>query len=179
MSTQSDKELVLSVQSGDLHAFEVLVERYQYGLHVFAVRYVHDADAASDIVQDTFITLYRVIDTVDTAKKLSTFLFEIAKNKAISYLRTRKKLVPLTEAEDISAETSFIEEYLREDVIARVRKAVSELPEKYERVVTLYYFRELSYEEIADKLSVPINTVRTHLKRAKDRLKTMLPYEND
>src|SRR5690242_3737931 len=140
MHNQTDIELVVAVQNGDIPAFELLVKRYQYGLHVFVVRYVRDWDVASDIVQETLITIYRVIDTVDVQKKFSTFLFEIAKNKAISYLRSQKKLVHLEQIDDYQQDSSFIEDYLRADVVESVHKAVNSLPDKYKKVITLYYF---------------------------------------
>ncbi len=177
MYIQTDSELVLAIQNGDLTAFELLVKRYQFGLHIFVNRIVHDSDAATDVVQDSFISLYKAIDSVDTKKKFSTFLFEIAKNKSISYLRTRKRFVSLDSIAELIDDESFIEKYLRKEVMLSVRRAVSSLPEKYKKVIRLYFFEELSYEEISSTLHLPINTVRTHLKRAKEQLKSLLPYE--
>jgi RNA polymerase sigma-70 factor, ECF subfamily len=177
MSQMTDMELVAAIQKGDILSYETLVKRYQKGLFVFVVRIVRDEHGASDIVQETFIKTYQHISAIDTTRKFSTYIFEIAKNTAISYLRSRKKHVSLESVVDVQEEESFVEELYRWDVIRKVRSTVSELPEKYRQVISLYYFDELSYEEISKKLSLPINTVRTHLKRAKEQLKKDLQYE--
>jgi RNA polymerase sigma-70 factor, ECF subfamily len=177
MSQISDMELVAAIQKGDILSYETLVKRYQKGLFVFVMRIVYDGHAASDVIQETFIKTYQHIGDIDTTKKFSTYIFEIAKNTAISFLRRRKKHVSLDQVTDVQEEESFIEEIYRWDVIRKVRSTVSGLPKKYRQVISLYYFDELSYEEISKKLSLPINTVRTHLKRAKEQLKKDLQYE--
>jgi RNA polymerase sigma-70 factor (ECF subfamily) len=177
ISRTPDMELVRAIQKGDILSYEELVKRYQKGLYVFIMRIVHDEHATSDIVQDTFIKTYQHIDSIDTTKKFSTFIFEVAKNTAFSYLRTKKNHVSLEEVEIVQEEESFVEKLYRWDIIRDVRTSVSRLPDKYKRVITLYYFEELSYEEISKKLSLPINTIRTHLKRAKEQLKKELNYE--
>ncbi len=178
MYEQTDEQLVIAVQQGDITSYETLVKRYQRGLFSFVMRFVRDEGAAADIVQETLFTVYQVIDRVDTSKKFSTFVFEIAKNKSISLLRTRKKQVSLEEITDMADDESFIEQYLRKDLAVSVRGAVKKLPKKYRDVVSLYYFDELSYEEVGEKLALPVNTIRTHLRRAKEQLKKVLSYEN-
>jgi RNA polymerase sigma factor (sigma-70 family) len=177
MSHKSDMELVTAIQKGDILSYEELVKRYQRGIFVFVVRLIRDEHTASDIVQETFIKTYQHIDRIDTTKKFSTYIFEIAKNTAFSYLRKLKQHISLDDIVNVGEEESFIEEIYRWDVIHCVRTAVSALPQKYRQVISLYYFEELSYEEISKKLSLPINTVRTHLKRAKNILKKELPYD--
>jgi RNA polymerase sigma-70 factor, ECF subfamily len=171
MHRQTDEELVIAVREGDIQSFETLVKRYQRGLFSFVMRFLRDEGAASDIVQETLFTIYQVIDRVDTSKKFSTFVFEIAKNKSISLLRARKKHISLEEVADMAEDESFIEQFLRKDLALSVRAAVKKLPGKYRDVISLYYFDELSYEEVSQKLALPVNTIRTHLRRAKTELK--------
>jgi len=180
MKTVTDEELIKAIQEGDVLAYEELVKRYQHGLYAFVMRIVHKEAVASDIVQNTLVKVYEIIDRIDVRKKFSTFVFEIAKNSAISELRRQKHDVPLEEIVDVAEEESFVEELYRLDLHDQVRKSIESLIPKYRTVVTLYYFRDLSYEEIGNKLNIPINTVRTHLKRAKAQLKKLLQsYEND
>jgi RNA polymerase sigma factor (sigma-70 family) len=178
--TVTDEELVRAIQEGDVLAYETLVKRYQHGLFVFVLRIVRDSALASDVVQNSLVKVYEVIDRIDTKKKFSTFVFEIAKNAAISELRKRKHDVSLEEIVDFAEEESFVEAIYRADLAGQVRESVASLPAKYRTVISLYYFEDLSYEEMGEKLKLPINTVRTHLKRAKEQLKKLLqPYEND
>ncbi len=177
MNQMSDERLVEKIQEGEILLYEELVRRYQKGLFVFVMRIIHDAHAGNDIVQDTFIKTYRSISRVNTKKRFSTYIFEIAKNTALSEIRRKKKNVSLKEIADVALEESFIEELYRTDLISGVRHAVLTLPAKYRNVITLYYFREMSYEDIGKHLRIPVNTVRTHLKRAKEELRKLIPYE--
>jgi RNA polymerase sigma-70 factor (ECF subfamily) len=177
MNRTPDESLISAIQQGDILAYGELVKRYQRGLFVFVMRIIHDEHAARDVVQETLVKVYQIIDRIDVQKKFSTFVFEIAKNQAISVLRSRKKNVSLEDIVDIEDDKHFLEELYRSDMARGVRKAVSELASKYRKVITLYYFDDLSYEEVSRKLDIPVNTVRTHLKRAKEQLKKILIYE--
>ena len=164
VTEKMDEILVREVQEGNILAFEEIVRRYQKRLIWFVTRIVHDQARAEEICQDAFFKTYQVIDRVDPSKKFSTFLFEIAKNKAIDEIRKTKREVPL---QDIAVEEKLVDE-------TGIREAVEKLPKAYRQPVKLYYFSDLSYQEISRKLGMPINTVRTHLRRAKERLKQWL-----
>ncbi len=174
MDKKTDLELILAIQEGDVLAFEVLVKRYQYGLLAFTNRIVHDHAVAQEVVQDAFLKVYKYIDRVDPARKFSTYLFEITKNTAISALRAKKYTVSLEKVVEATEDGSFYEDFVRADEGVWVRRAVNKLEKKYKKVITLYYFGDLSYEEISKKLSLPINTIRTHISRAKIELKKIL-----
>ncbi|MEK7129418.1 MAG: sigma-70 family RNA polymerase sigma factor [Patescibacteria group bacterium] len=169
-----DEELVRRVQEGDIFAFEHLIRRYQQKLLSFVMRIIFDGQAAQDVVQDTFISLYKTIDRVDTKKKFSSYLYTIARNTTISSLRAKKPAASIDESiadTDAGApEDGITSQEQRE----RVRRAIAKLEEKYRRVVELYYFSDLSYEEIGKTLRLPVNTVRTHLARAKQKLRDIL-----
>jgi RNA polymerase sigma-70 factor (ECF subfamily) len=177
MDERTDEDLVIAVQEGDIFAFEILVKRYQKRLHAFVLHVVHDSQAAQDVVQESLVNLYKTIDRVDTQKKFSIYIFSITRNQAISYLRTLKKQVSL---EDIVLMDE--DEHLYHDIIVAekrhvVKSALSKLEEKYRKVIRLYYFDDLSYQEIGKALNLPVNTVRIHLFRAKEALrKRLLPY---
>ncbi|HUD20359.1 MAG TPA: RNA polymerase sigma factor [Patescibacteria group bacterium] len=179
MYETNDRELVVAIQKGNIIAYEKLVVRYQRGLFVFVMRIVHDEAVASEVVQDALFNVYRHISRVDPERKFSTYMFEIAKNTAFSAIRSKKATVSLEEIVDIEDDEPFIEQIFRSDRIASVKLAVSHLPQKYKRVITLYYFHELSYEEVSRELHIPVNTVRTHLKRAKVALRKKLHYEEN
>lgn len=175
MTEKADEELVRSIQQGDVLAFEILVKRYQRRLFSFVFHIIYDVHAAEEVVQDALFSVYQSIDRVDVAKKFSSYLFTIAKNTAISYLRRQKQTVSLGEIEELaSEEETLYEELIEAEKQHRVRQSLLALEEKYRRVISLYYFDDLSYEEISQKLKLPVNTVRTHLLRAKQQLKEVL-----
>lgn len=175
MDSRPDEQLVQEIQQGDVLAFEMLVKRYQRRLFSFVFHILYDVHAAEEVVQDTLFGAYKTIYRVDTTKKFSSYLFTIAKNTAISYLRRQKQTISLSEIEEqASEEETLYEELIEAEKQHRVRESLHALEEKYRRVITLYYFNDLSYEEISQKLKIPVNTVRTHLLRAKQRLQEVL-----
>ena len=171
MKLKSDEELVQEVQEGNISAFEEFVRRYQGKLHSFVTYIMHDAQEAQDVVQDSFISLYKSIDRIDSSRKFSSYLFTMTRNQAISHLRRRKFHAPLEEAERLSHPESLETHALEEDEKHRIGEALDAIDNKYKKVISLYYFEDISYEEIAKRLKLPVNTIRTHLRRAKAALR--------
>ncbi|MBI2404801.1 RNA polymerase sigma factor [Candidatus Gottesmanbacteria bacterium] len=175
---KTDEELVSEIQKGDVLAFEILVKRYQRRLFSFVLHVLYHVHAAEEVVQDTLFAAYKTIDRVDTTKKFSSYLFAIAKNTAISYLRRRKQTISFASIEEQAHEEETLYDSLIEaEKQDHVKEAISQLEDKYRSVITLYYFDDLSYQEISKKRKLPVNTVRTHLFRAKKELKALLQHE--
>lgn len=179
MHNQTDEALIQCVKEGEITSYELLVKRYEGKLIRFVTRIVKDRHSAEEVVQDSFFAIYTHIDRIDTSRKFTTYLFEIAKNTALSLLRKRKPSVSLEEIEEIATDESLYEYLLGQERADRIGQALDGLDHKYERVIRLYYFDSLSYEEIGRRLKLPVNTVRTHLSRAKRGLKKLLTYENE
>lgn len=168
MENVSDSELVRAVQSGDIRSFEVLVRRYQRQLLSFALRFVKSQAAADDCVQEALFSLYQTIDRVDPSKSFKNYVYAIVKNEALSYLRKTNRFVPLESIEQLDDGAGDSSELLeRKERSQAVMQAINELPSAYQRILRLYYFDELSYNDISAQLSMPLNTVRTQLRRAK------------
>lgn len=178
MDSQTDEQLVRAIQEGDVLSYEQLVMRYEHRLLAFAYRIVGSHEAAQEVVQDALLAVYKTIERIDTTRKFSSYVYEITKHMGISYLRKQRHTITLDESVSIDGERAMYENLGRSETQTEVRKAVQSLPKKYRDVLQLYYFDECSYEEIAKKLAVPINTIRTHLYRAKGELAKRLPYEN-
>lgn len=166
-----DRELIRQVQKGEIGAFEVLVKKYQKRLLNYVLIITKNKEDAQEVVQDAFFKLYRSIDRVDTSRKFSTYLFAIVKNTAFSFLRRRKREISLDEIQQVPAP----EEKLGS--AEEVKTALKKLPPKYSKAIRLYYFADLSYKEIAGKLKLPLNTVRTYLRRGKQQLKKSINHE--
>lgn len=174
MAESTDEELVRQIQEGQVLLFEILVRRYQKRLLNFTLRLVREEKMAEDIVQDSFLKTYQAIGRIDTDRKFSTFLFEVAKNTAFSYLRKTKLELPLLDQQLIDTHEEVSEKLDKEIEKESVNSALNQMPKNYQKVIRLYYFQDLSYEQISKNLQIPINTVRTHLRRAKDHLKKLL-----
>ena len=171
----SDEELVLKIQAGEISSFEILVKRYQQKLFHFAKNIVLDSQDAEEVVQDSFVACYRTIDRVDLKRKFSTYLYTITKNKAISGLRAHKRVVPLRA--EIPIEDDHEDQLIKQELTKLVTTALNSLHGKQKAVLSLFYFENLSYQEISKKLGLPINTVRTHLRRGKKALAKLMPRQ--
>ncbi len=177
MVSKSDRELIVDVQNGNILAFETLVRRYEFPLLRFVARILNNEEDAQEVTQDTFLNVYKGIDRIDPTRKFSSYLYTAGKNLAITLLRAKKKEFPLNEEILEDGEFDGYHKIIKEEEKDKVRKAISYLGKKYQKIVKLYYFNDLSYKEIAIKLSIPINTVRTHLRRAKGELRKVLENE--
>jgi RNA polymerase sigma factor (sigma-70 family) len=177
MYKKTDEQLVAEVQTGRISSYEVLVRRFEKKLYHFIFRVVKREDDAKDIVQDAFISVYEHIDQIDVKRSFSAYLYSVAKNGAMTYFRKKHVSVSLEGLELIDEKHKPEDELIVKARNEAVHHAIESLGEKHKKVVRLYYFSDLSYEEIAKQLSLPLNTVRTYLRRAKMQLKSLLKHE--
>ncbi|MEM9665250.1 MAG: sigma-70 family RNA polymerase sigma factor [Bacteroidota bacterium] len=189
LSELSDEDLMKQFTQGTLEAFNLIVDRYALRLTRYLTRYVKDADRCQDLVQETFIRLYRNRFSYKPVARFSTWLFTIATNLARSDYRRRKirRFVSLSETPDESDRAPF---YLPDPDAApdrdaseqllmdRVNKAINKLSEKYREVIVLREVQQLTYEEIAQITGLPMGTVKSRLNRARTRLSSVLDDMN-
>ncbi len=179
----SDEELIRRFQEDDLYAYELLVDRYKDQLLNFAYRFLGNYEEAEDVVQETFLRLYRKRHAYRQIAKFSTWIYTIAGNLAKTELRKRKrrKLISISdmgfnekdfELEDFRADTergtdrALMDKYLQ--------KAIEELPPRFRQVIVLRDIQELSYEEIGEIINAPLGTVKSRLNRARLKLQGKL-----
>ena len=170
-----DENIIIEkIRAGDSAAYRYLVERYQTGLIIHCEQLVHDRQEAEDIAQDTFIKAYERIRTFDKEKgRFSTWLYRIAGNKAIDYLRRNKRKVDVEHIEELADIAT--EPQLLEDEAMHIRSLVDSLePPIYSQIIKAYYWQGKNYKKIAEEYGLSINTVGTWLKRAKSQLKEQL-----
>jgi RNA polymerase sigma-70 factor (ECF subfamily) len=168
----TDEELVRRVQEGYVSDFEILLKRYERPLLSFLGRYLFDVRDAEDAAQEALVSVYRTIDRVDSSRKFSSYLFTVAKNAAVSKLRSRHPEKRLGEDDAVIDDLPLYEALADAEERLRVRMVMDTLDRRYSSVLDLYYFQELSYQEIARRLRIPVNTVRTWLSRAKGAFRT-------
>lgn len=169
-----------ATNQGDETAFAKLMERYKKPVYHMILKMVRNVDDAEDLTIEAFAKAFRNLKRFKKDYTFSTWLFRIATNNAIDFIR-KKKL------ETYSLNTSFTdesgdsvnidvedrnltpdEETIKTQKIELVRMFVTKLPAKYQRLVRLRYFDELSYEEIAKELDAPLGTVKAQLHRARE-----------
>ncbi|MDT8436707.1 MAG: sigma-70 family RNA polymerase sigma factor [Gemmatimonadota bacterium] len=182
LRAQDDAELVADYLAGHRRAFHELADRYHQRLLNFIYRTIGDRDRAEDLVQETFVRVYRHLHRFDPTKKFSTWIYTIASNLAKNELRNRSRnpMVlfqaikknwdadhrPLQwEDSSFSPDDLFRKRHLRE----QVEKAVRELPEHHRVVFVLREMEGKTYEEISEITGVTLGTVKSRLNRARNR----------
>jgi RNA polymerase sigma-70 factor (ECF subfamily) len=187
MSFDDDAKIARKVQKGNKEAFEALVEKYQRPIFSFIYNFFRDFSACEDLTQETFLRAYRFINTYNVKKKFSTWLFAIAKNLCIDEKRRKDKTqtlpienVPEVKVVDHSRGKDDPEEVVMNlDVKDQVKNLIDRLPDKYKTAVILFYFNELSYEEISNVMGTSMANTKIILFRAKKMLSTMYRDEQN
>jgi len=175
----TDEQLIDLSRAGDAQAFTQLVKRYEKELYNFLLRFVGRGSMAEDIFQETFLQVHISIESFQSNRRFRPWLYTIASNKARDYLRSkaRRPTVQITGAED-DEDTANLWDYLitedstAEDILMKkqqkelVRRLVDQLPDHLRQILVLAYFSQLSYQEMADVLEIPLGTVKSRLHSA-------------
>ena len=167
--TWPDTEVSRLVQDGRLdQAFEQLLAAYRSKVYRLALGFVRNPADAEDLAQEAFVRLWRALPTYDGRASFSTWLYVIARNACLSELR-RRGLRPVTAIGD-AGEPAVASGGPSAEARLDCEALVDTLPEPQRHVVRLFYLEEKSYEQVAAMLDMPVNTVRSHLHRARKRL---------
>ncbi len=179
-----DCELVLKMRKGDLDAFEYLFRKYYSRLCVFAEDYVREPAIAEEVVADLFANLWEKKRSIIISGSLKSYLFRSVHNNCIKYLehlKVERRYEDFARAEIerkqflFSGENSYpIANLISRETESRIESAIGELPDRCREIFCLARFGNLSYEEISRKLGVSLNTVRTQMMRAMNKLRVSL-----
>ena len=181
----TDEVVIKKFQQGDLVAFDVVVARYKEQLINYVYTFVGDKSDAEDLVQDTFVKIYRFKQSYKNIAKFSTWIYTVAGNLAKSELRKRKRqqLYPISSLSNGEKEFEAVETRINSDDMTDssvkkdlIKKAIKTLPKHYQDVIRMREIDNLSYEEIAESTHLPIGTVRSRINRARIRLQNKLKY---
>ncbi|MFZ3057745.1 MAG: RNA polymerase sigma factor [Minisyncoccales bacterium] len=181
MDQLTDEQIVSIILNGDKDLYREIIRRYEKKLSHYLLKFLSDRDDMEDILQVVFIKVYKNLYGFDVDKKFSSWIYRIAHNEAVNYLKKRKigrislddveyKLID--EKADIRGEADKM--FLKEDV----EKVLNEMETKYKEPMVLFYFESMSYDEISDILRIPKNTVGTLIMRGKKSIKDKLEEIN-
>lgn len=167
MSQPVDKELILKLQEGSLEALGDLYDQHRRMVYRTALVITGDQDAASDLLQDVFLRLFRFAENIDPTRPIEPWLYRMTTNLSYDWVKRQSRLprpiedlvdwltIPGKNPTDTAAEWN--------DDWREVQRAISSLPLPQRVVITLYYLNDLSLQEIADILEVPVGTVKSRL----------------
>ncbi len=180
----NEKSLIQRAQKGNHDAFAALVEEHQHYVYNLALRVVKDENEALDLTQETFVRAWTALPHFKGQSQLRTWLYRIVTNLCYNRLpKLRRSLNDLGDdvMEDIP-ETNFnspASEFESNETRQHLNKAIQNLDANYQLLITLRYQNELSYEEIASTLNLPLGTVKTGIFRAKEQLRKKLVQLED
>lgn len=179
-----DEELVklsLEKSAKSQDAFSELVSRYEKQIFSLAYRLCGDYDEAADLAQEAFVRIYKVLDKYDTEKKFFSWMYRVAYNTCINTLNKRpKNTIPVENIGEVVGENEVDttnnpeNKYANLELKKQIEAAIDSLGDNYRDVVYLKYIEELSYQQIADTLNLPLSTVETRLFRGKKQLQAKL-----
>ncbi len=176
-----------ALDHNDQKAYAELMKLYRDSIYYILVKIVKNSDDAEDLTLETFGKAFKYLDKYSPQYAFSTWLFRIALNNSIDFIRHKNNIPQCIDSEQYnyeqeqfiehsqSAETPTPEDHVMDKQrVEMLRLAVQQLPEKYRKVVELRYYEELSYEEISEKLGISLSNVKIQLLRAKNMLSQLM-----
>lgn len=167
MLEENDERLITNYLKGDEKSLEVLIKKYLKSIYSFVYRYIGEADEAEDITQEVFVKVWRNIKKFDKQKIFKTWIFSIAKNASIDFLR-KKKTIPFSNFENEKGENLFINTLADLTPFSpklSLASILEKIPSKYRMVLFLRYNDHFTFREIAETLGESINTIKSRHRR--------------
>jgi RNA polymerase sigma-70 factor (ECF subfamily) len=170
----SDEDIAVDVVNGKRELFRLLIDRHERRVSGLGYSFFHNADEVADFVQDVFLKAFRSLSQFQRRARFSTWLYRIAYTSALNQMNRRREYKSLSENDYESAHRTPEEDHIKALLRGAVRQAVTELPEKYRVCVDLFFFYDRSYSEIEMITGYPVNTIKSHVFRAKKLLREKL-----
>ncbi len=175
-----------ALDKGDQKAYAQLMERYRDSVYFMLLKMVNNKDDADDLTIEAFGKAFKRLDQYAPTYAFSTWLFKIATNNCIDFIRRKKMIIysidkkfENADGDQMSVDIKALELNPEENMVKKqkvllMRSVVDKLKPRYKQLVEMRYFEELSYEEISDKLNLPLGTVKAQLFRAREFLANIL-----
>ncbi|MDR3129980.1 MAG: sigma-70 family RNA polymerase sigma factor [Treponema sp.] len=173
-SNGDDHLIVAQIVSGKKEKFRILLRRHERAVYGMGLSFFHNAEDALDFTQDVFLKAFKNLSRFEGRSRFSTWLYRIAYNTAVNGVNRRREYRSLAEENSEADMDTPERKALREAARGAVLEAVRELPERYRSCVDLFFFYDRSYQEIEAITGFPLNTIKSHVFRAKKLLKDKL-----
>ncbi|MDR0758862.1 MAG: sigma-70 family RNA polymerase sigma factor [Treponema sp.] len=166
--------IIAQILSGQKEKFRVLVHRHERAVYGMGVSFFRNAEDAADFTQEVFLKAFRNLARFEGRSRFSTWLYTIAYNTAVNGVNRRREYRSLAEENSVADGDTPEQNALRGAVRDAVLEAVQDLPERYRTCVDLFFFYDRSYQEIEAITGFPVNTIKSHVFRAKKLLRDKL-----
>jgi RNA polymerase sigma-70 factor (ECF subfamily) len=183
----TDEDIAKKICNGDKEAFGYLVDRYEAKLTRYIRKFTQEKENVTDLLQTIFTKAYTHINSFDQSRSFNSWIYRIAHNESVNHLKKNgNSMVSFIDFDTFlphpHASESADKETIQREMKKITEKSLANISPKYREVLILYYYEELSYQEIADILKIPTSTVGVRIKRAKDAIEkelTSLHYTYD
>ncbi len=187
-SRSEDSEIIQQALQGDDAAYKRLMNKYHDAIFNFIYRMIRDKHQVEDLTQEAFIKAFSSLKSFNDQYAFSTWLYKIATNNSIDYIRRRKLQLYSIDKPIEAADSDYTfelpdetyeadKDIIRGQKLQLLNEAIADLPEKYKKVIQLRHVEERTYEEIAKILKLPIGTVKAHIFRAREILYKNLKHK--
>lgn len=176
-----------ALDDNDQNAYAELMQLYRDSIYFMLIKIVKNSDDAEDLTLDTFGKAFRYLDKYSPKYAFSTWLFRIAVNNSIDYIRHKNNspqcldddlsedgTLRLIDSSESNSSPTPEQEVINKQRVQMLKTAVAQLPEKYRKVVELRYYEDLAYDEIAEQLGISLSNVKIQLLRAKNMLSEIM-----
>lgn len=184
---EPSSDLIRRAQQGDPQALGDLVLSQQHYVYSIAMSVLKHPDDAADLTQEAFLRLFRALPQYNGESRFTTWLYRLVVNLGRDELRRRGRQVPvlaptpdedtpdpITSVADDDRWSDPAQAFESQELRAHIHQALNQLEEHYRLVLTLYYFDDMKYTDIAEIMDIPLNTVKSHIRRGKERLADIL-----
>jgi RNA polymerase sigma-70 factor (ECF subfamily) len=182
---EEDRELIAQAMTGDERAYRALLVKYEHAVYNICYKMVRDREEARDLSQEAFTKVFSMLDRYNPAYAFSNWLLKITSNLCIDAMRKRR-VDTLPMDEPIRSSGGDIERQypsprdtpdktlIKKERMAMLSRAIDALPAHYRIMIVLRHQEDLSYDDIAEVLDIPLGTVKARIHRAREMLKTMV-----
>jgi RNA polymerase sigma-70 factor (ECF subfamily) len=189
VTREEDKELIARAKQGDERAYRILLHKYERAVYNICLRMVRNREEAEDLAQEAFTKVFAMLERYNPSFAFSNWLFKITSNLCIDSIRKRRiETLPMDEpirsdrgeySRQYESPTDNPEKvFIKGEKMKLLSEAIDRLPPHYRIMILLRHQENLSYEEIAESLDVPLGTVKARIHRAREMLKTRLAGED-
>ncbi|WP_242132728.1 RNA polymerase sigma factor [Aestuariivivens marinum] len=182
MTTNDDQYYIKQIIEGDTKAFTVLVDRYKDLVFTLTLRMLKNREEAEEVAQDTFIKVYKSLNRFKGDSKFSTWIYKIAYNAGLDRLKKNKKRInniAINEftAHEVKTIDNALDKLENEEREQAIKKCLDMLPSDDAFLLTLYYYEELTLEEISKTIGLTPNNVKVKLFRSRKKIATILKQQ--
>ncbi|MTE27278.1 RNA polymerase sigma factor [Winogradskyella ouciana] len=179
MTTNDENILIDAINNGDTRAYAQLVDRYKDLVYTLALRMLKHKEEAEEVAQDTFIKVFKSLDKFKGDSKFSTWIYRVAYNTCLDNIKKNKKHLNNVAIDEFTFNKldtidNALDNIINEERSVLIKNCIDKLPEDSSALLTLFYFEELSLEEISKIINIEANTVKVKLFRARKKLAVIL-----